>query len=262
MNIVSFPGLNLTFNISQIAISIANIDIYYYAVFIVLGIVISLILASKSKENFGIDFENFLEILIFCLIFGIIGARLYYILFRLDYYLKSPSKIFNIRDGGLAIYGGIIFGAITAYIVCNRKKINVTDFFDYICPYLVLSQAIGRIGNFFNIEAYGKETTNIFRMGIYVENVYKEVHPCFLYEFISCILIFICLRFIQKKRKFKGQILSLYFILYGIIRFFVEGLRIDSLMFFNFKISQIVSIAFIALSVILCLKNKKYRIKE
>lgn len=257
MNSVTFPEFKLIFNISQIAVTIGNFEIYYYAIFIVCGIIISLILASKSKENFGISFENLLEIMIISLIFGVIGARLYYVIFKLDYYIKNFDSILNIRDGGLAIYGGIIFGGFTACMVCKKKRIDIMNFFDYIAPYLVLSQAIGRIGNFFNIEAYGIETSSLFRMGIYSKGTYMEVHPCFLYEFTACILIFIILRVMQKKRVFKGQILSLYLILYGISRFFIEGIRADSLMFLKFKVSQIISIIFVIIGFGLYLKNKK-----
>lgn len=257
MNVITFPGLNLTFNISQIALSIGNVDIYWYAICIVFGIVISLILCSKTKENFEIDFEDLLEILIFSLVFGIIGARLYYVIFKLDYYLNNLSQIFNIRDGGLAIYGGIIFGATTAYIVCKKKQIDVMNFFDYICPYVALSQAIGRWGNFFNLEAYGIETNSFFRMGLISKFGYIEVHPCFLYEFIACLLIFVFLKIMQKRRKFKGQIFSLYLLLYGIVRLFIEGIRSDSLMIYGFRISQIISILFIILAIYLIRKRKK-----
>lgn len=256
MNIVSFPGFGLTFNISQIAFSIGNIKIYWYAVFIVLGIIISLILCSKAKENFGIDFEKFLEVLVFSLVFGVIGARIYYVIFKLEYFIKNPILVLNIRDGGLAIYGGIICGALVAWIICKRKNINIMDFFDYICPYLALSQGIGRIGNFFNVEAYGMQTDNIFRMGIFSEIGYIEVHPCFLYEFLVCIAIFILLLIMQKKRKFQGEIVSLYFILYGFSRFFIEAIRMDSLMLYSLKISQITSIVFIIIGFYLIIKNK------
>lgn len=257
MDLINFPSLNLTLNISKVAFSVGNIDIYWYAICIVLGIVVSLILCSKTKDTFGINFEVLLEIIIYSLVFGLIGARLYYVIFRIDYYMNNLSQIFNVRDGGLAIYGGIICGALTAYIVCKKKRINAIDCFDYICPYLALAQAIGRWGNFFNIEAYGIETNNLFRMGVFSEFGYIEVHPCFLYESIACIMIFILLRIIQKNRKFEGQIVSLYLILYGIVRFIIEGIRSDSLMMFSFKISQIISIIFIIFGIYFISKKKQ-----
>lgn len=265
MNVVTFPEFNVIFHISKVAFSIKNIDIYWYAVCIVFGITMSLILASKTKENFGIDFEDLLEIIVYALILGIIGARLYYVIFKLEYYLSNPTEILNIRDGGLAIYGGIITGIILIYIICKHKKINTMDLFDYICPYVALSQAIGRFGNFFNVEAYGIETNIFTRMGINSNAGYIEVHPCFLYEFIACIIIFFILRIFQKKRMFKGQIFSWYLILYGICRFFIERIRIDSLMLFNLKISQIISILFVILGIVIvqkCRKKSNYAIQK
>lgn len=242
MNLVTFPGLNLEFNVSRIAISFGNLKIYWYAICIVFGIIVSLVLSSRAKEKFEISFEDFLEIMIFSLALGLIGARLYYVLFNLKYYLENPSKIFAISDGGLAIYGGLIAGAITVTLVAKKKNLKVFNFFDFVMPYLALSQAFGRFGNFFNVEAYGTETTNIFRMGINTLEGYKEVHPCFIYEAIGCFIIFIILKFLQKNRKYEGQIFSSYLIFYGIIRFFIEEIRSDSLMFFNLKVSQIISL--------------------
>lgn len=166
MNKIIFPGFNLEFNISPILVKIGNVSIYWYAAFIVFGIVLSLILLYFSKKKYGIKYEDLLEILIFVLIFGILGARLFYVIFNLEYYLKNLGQIFNIQNGGLAIYGGIIVGAITTYIICRIKKIDFLNFCDYIIAYLALCQGIGRLGNFFNIEAYGIVTKSIFRMGI------------------------------------------------------------------------------------------------
>lgn len=262
MNRILFPGLNLEFNLSPIAIEIGNFQIYWYAIFIVSGIILSLILMYFSKNKYNIEYEDLLEILIFVLVFGIIGARIFYVFFNLDYYLKNISQIINIKNGGLAIFGGIIAGFITTYILCKKKGIHIFDFCDYIVPYLALTQGIGRLGNFFNVEAYGRETTSIFRMGIEIYTGYKEVHPCFLYEMISCFIIFVFLKLIQKKQRYKGEILSLYLILYGIIRFCIESLRADSLMFFNIKISMIISLIIIALGLLIYIKDKFCRKRQ
>ena len=192
-----------------------------------------------------------LEIFIYSLIAGIIGARLYYCLFNFKYYLANPTKIFALRDGGLAIYGGVILGSLAAFIISKFKKINFADLMDYISPYLTLTQGIGRIGNFFNVEAYGVETKNIFRMGIFKNGNFIEVHPCFLYEFVACIAIFIVLKFLQKRRKFEFQIFSTYMILYGLTRFFIESIRVDSLYLGNIKISKLISLVFVVIGVII-----------
>jgi phosphatidylglycerol:prolipoprotein diacylglycerol transferase len=257
MNSVSFPGFNLKFEFSKIAFSIFGISIYKYAVCIVLGIVIALILCKFSKEKFNNTFEDVLDIFLFAIFAGIIGARLYFVIFNLKYFLSNPSQILNFRNGGLAIYGGLIVGILTAIIICRKKKIDVLNFLDYVIPFVALAQAIGRWGNFFNIEAYGSQTVSIFRMGIETANGYLEVHPVFLYESISNFLIFIFLRILQKNRKFNGEILLVYCMLYSFVRSFLEGLRIDSLMFFSFRISQILSIFIFIISLIIFYKKIK-----
>lgn len=147
-------------------------------------------------------------------------------------------------------------GAIAIIINCKIRKKDVLNVFDYIIPYVALCQCFGRFGNFFNVEAYGYETTSILRMGIITTQGYMEVHPTFLYESISTFIIFIILRKMQNKREYKGQILLWYGILYSIIRFLIEGMRTDSLMFFYFRISQILSV-FILISSIVILFYKR-----
>lgn len=252
MNIIEFPGINLKLEISQIAFSIFGIDVYYYAICIVTGIIVALILARFSREKFDINFDTVLDNMIIGLIFGIIGARLYFVLFNLEYYSKNILQIFNLRDGGLAIYGGLILGAIIIILNCKKKKIDILNFLDYITPFIAIAQSIGRWGNFFNIEAFGSKTSSFFRMGIVI-NEYIEVHPVFLYESVANFIIFCILRRLQKNRKFKGQILLMYCLLYSGIRTLLESLRIDSLMLFNFRISQILSIIIFFISIfILC----------
>ena len=209
-----------------------------------------LILSRTSKEKFDIKYDTVIEVLIGSMIFGIIGARIYYVLFNLPKYIASPEKIFALRDGGLAIYGGII--AITLFLIvfCKLRKQDFWNLTDYLIPYLALGQCIGRWGNFFNVEAYGKTTTFFLRMGIINKLGYIEVHPVFLYESIATFCIFIILRLMQKNRKFKGQIFFAYFILYGAVRAILEGLRVDSLWLGAFRISQILSIIFLIISLI------------
>lgn len=257
MNLVKFPGLNINLKVPQIAFSVFGIEVYMYAICIVTGIIVAAILCNISKEKFENKFENILDIGIFSLFFGIIGARIYFIIFNLEYYLNNIKEVFNFRDGGLAIYGGLITGILTTIIICKIKKIDILNVLDYVIPFVALAQAIGRWGNFFNVEAYGYETDIFLRMGIFTSDGYIEVHPTFLYESICTILIFFILRKLQKNRKFKGEIFLLYCILYSGIRFFIEGLRIDSLMFYNFRISQILSIIIFLISIIMFYLTKK-----
>ena len=261
MDLIRFPGFNIEFNISRIAFVFFGINIYYYAIYIVLGMLIALILCKFSKQNFGIEFDNVIEIIFFSIILGYIGARAYYILFNLEYYFNNSNKIFNFRDGGLAIYGGIILAGIYIFLKCRKEKIIFLNFCDYIIPFVSLAQSIGRFGNFFNKEAYGYETKSIFRMGLYNNfGKYIEVHPAFLYESLGTFMIFIFLRILQKNRKFSGQILYAYIILYSFIRMFIEGIRIDSLMFGEFRISQILSVIFFVGSSCLMFKESKKNI--
>lgn len=242
MNKINFEGLGLSFKINNILIDINGMKIYWYAFIIVIGIAICLLLCKKDDGKYNIKFDDILMLSLFVLPISIICARLYFVLFKHDYYIQRPVEIFNIRNGGLAIYGGII-GAITTIIVfCKIKKIKTLDMLDFLAPYLALGQAIGRWGNFFNIEAHGTETTSLFRMGIVENGKYIQVHPTFLYESVCTLIIFIVLYIKRNKRNYSGELLCWYFFLYGIARALIEGFRTDSLMLFNIRISQILSI--------------------
>ena len=257
---IRFPGLGIALEANQIALEIAGIKIYSYAFCIVFGIVFAILLAYFSKERFNIKFEFLFETLIQAIITGVIGARIYYVIFNLDYYITYPLQVLNLRNGGLAVYGGLIVGLLLILKKCKEWNVNKLDFLDYIAPFVALAQSIGRWGNFFNQEAYGIETKSIFRMGIETASGYIEVHPVFLYESFATLVIFMILRSLQANRKFRGEIAYLYLFLYSWVRMILEGLRIDSLMFNNFRISQILSVAIFVVSGSLLLKNyTKYR---
>lgn len=242
MEEIIFPGLNFKLNINNVAVNIFGIDIYWYAILIVCAFVVGIILCKKDNGKYEIKFDDILELFVIIIPISIVCARIYFVLFKLDYYIQNPIEIFDMRDGGLAIYGGIIGAVITIILYCKKRKISALDIMDYIVPYLVLGQAIGRWGNFFNIEAHGGETTSIFRMGIIENGQYMEVHPTFLYESVCNLIIFIILYVLKNKRKYKGQMTYLYLALYGVIRAIIEGLRTDSLMIGNFRVSQLLSI--------------------
>ena len=259
MSTVTFPGLKLSFEFSKIAFSILGVPIYKYAICIVLGILIALILCKLNKEKCGIDYGFILENTAIGIFFGTIGARLYFVLFNLEYYMNNLGEILNFRSGGLAIYGGLIFGALAIIINCKIQKKDMLDFFDCIIPYVAIAQCVGRFGNFFNVEAYGYETTSILRMGINTAKGYFEVHPTCLYESVATLIIGIILIVLQRKRRYKGQILLVYGALYGLIRCAIEGLRTDSLMFFDFRVSQILSIMILIISIALLVINNRKR---
>ena len=247
--------------IPEIAFEIFGIPIYWYAILIVSGMALAILLCKLYNGRFGIKFENILDLAVWVLPISIICARLYYVAFSWDYYSANLQNIFRIKDGGLAIYGGLIGGVITITIYCKIKKKNVLDITDYVVPTVALAQAIGRWGNYINIEAYGYETNFPLRMEIIEAGITKYVHPTFLYESICTLAIFIILSFISKKRKFTGEITYLYIILYALARFFIEGLRTDSLMLFNVRISQILSLLlFIVFTGILIYKINKQKL--
>lgn len=257
MKEVIFPGLNLDLFISNIAFKIGNLNIYWYGILITVAMAISIALLKKDDGKYYIKFEEVLYLIVILIPISLIGARLYFVLFKLNYYIENPNKIFSFRDGGLAIYGGIIAGIITTIIYCKVNKIKVLDMLDYIAPYLALSQSIGRWGNFFNVEAHGSLCSNILRMGIFENGIYQEVHPTFLYESIATLAIFIILVIIKNKRKYSGQITYLYLALYAFIRMLIEGLRTDSLMLGNIRVSQLLSLIVLIATVALMIYNNK-----
>lgn len=247
--------------IPRVAFTIGNVDIYWYAIIITFAIIVGFIWAKVNNGKYNIKYDDVFNLSLFMIPIAILSARAYYVIFNLDYYLKSPSEIFNLRNGGIAIYGALIGAVITIIVFCKIKKINMIDLMDYLAPIIPLSQAIGRWGNYINIEAYGCETNSFIKMQIIEKGVTKFVHPTFLYESLGNFILFFILWRISKKRKFKGQIVCLYFIGYSFIRFWVEGLRTDSLMLGSIRISQLLSaILFIVLvisySVIFVKKNR------
>ena len=258
MNIVKFPIFNWTLNINPVAFKIFNIDIYWYAFLIAVSFVIAMIAFKKQDGKYGIKYNDILDLAIFLLPISLIGARLYYVIFNLGYYLNNPMQIFNIRSGGMAIYGGLIAGVITIYFFCKKKKIQLLDLLDYIISYVALGQAIGRWGNFINGESYGTPTNLPWKMGIYQQGVLEYVHPTFLYESICTLIIFLLLIKIGKNKKFKGELTCIYLILYSFARMLIESIRIDSLMLYNFRISQILSlIIFVTFCIIWIINVKK-----
>jgi len=260
---VSFPNLNLYFNINPIAFSFGNINIYWYGILIATAVILGLGLAKLRDKKFGISFDDVEEFVLWTIPVSIIGARLYYVAFSWDLYKDDLLSIFKIWNGGLAIYGGIIGAVLTAIVFCKIKRINLLDLLDYSVPFLALGQAIGRWGNFFNREAYGTKTDSFFRMEVLLNNgEYISVHPTFLYESIGLLFIFALLMLI--KRNFSGQVISEYFLLYGILRTGIEWLRADSLMIGNFKVSLILSVILVIFSSVFLIFNfwKKDKIEE
>ena len=244
--------------IPDVAFEIFGISVYWYGILIVSSMIFAIIWCKLHDGRYEVKFDDLLDLAIVMLPVAIISARIYYVVFSLDYYLDEPSQIFNIKNGGLAIYGGLIGGLLVILIFGKIKKIKILNITDYIIPVVALCQSIGRWGNYINVEAYGYETNLPIKMEIIENGVIKYVHPTFLYESICTLVIFIFLSIISRKRRFEGEITYLYIILYSFSRFLIEGLRTDSLMLFNFRISQILSmVLFIVFSIILIYKKNK-----
>ena len=252
--------------IPRVAFSFMGIEVYWYAILITFAILIGFLWAKIKDGRYNIKFYDVLDLSLFMIPIAIICARLYYVLFNLNYYLNNPTEIFNFRNGGIAIYGALIGGAITIIVFCKKRKINILNLMDYLIPIIPLGQAIGRWGNYINIEAYGSETNLPLKMEIIENGITKYVHPTFLYESVANFILFFILLKVSKNRKFSGQIVSLYLIGYSFIRFFVEGLRTDSLMLGNIRISQLLSIViFVIVTIIYVNKrvfNKKNEVEE
>lgn len=228
--------------LSRVAFSMFGVDIYWYAIFITIAILIGYIWAMVHDGKFKIKYDDVFTLSIFMIPIAVICARIYYVIFSWDYYSSNIEEIFNFRNGGIAIYGALIGAIATIIVFCKIKKIKVVDIFDYLAPIIPLCQAIGRWGNYVNIEAYGTETSGPIKMEIIEDGITKYVHPTFLYESVGNIILFFVLYRLYKNRKFSGQIACAYFIGYAFIRFWVEGLRTDSLMLGNIRISQMLSL--------------------
>lgn len=253
---VLFPGLGLQLELNPIAFTLFGWPIHWYGVIIAAGFLLAVLYCSHISPRFGIKQDDLLDVLIAGVPLGIVGARLYYIIFYLDLFRKADGSLdfgamVRIWDGGLAIYGGVIMAVLVGVVVCRIKKISFFAMADVCVFGLLIGQAVGRWGNFVNVEAYGGETTLPWRMGIveYAANGtarYLEVHPTFLYESLWNIVGLIVLIVIAKRwRKFDGQMFFSYLVWYGVGRGFIEGLRTDSLYFFGtgIRVSQMLGFA-------------------
>ena len=263
MTTIIFPGIHFMAHVSPVAFQIGNISVYWYAIIMVVAMLIAIYGSYQSMKKDGITFDTILDLLLWLLPISLIGARLFYILFSFEKFQTNPWDIFNLKTGGMAIYGGILAGAVVLYFFCKKKKLSFWDILDSIVPYLALGQAIGRWGNFLNQEAYGSATSLPWRMGIIENGIYQEVHPTFLYESLLDFTIFALLLFLRKKRKFSGELSYIYIVLYSFGRIFIENIRTDSLMLGKFRISQILSIFFlVTFCYIFVYKIEKERKKE
>lgn len=277
-NVVNFPGLGLSFELNRVAFTLFGHNIYWYGVIIAFGFLLAVVYCSYTAHWFGVDSELIVDLLIFAVPLSIIGARAYYVIFYLDLYRNADGS-FNwgeaiaIWDGGLAIYGAIIVAVLTVVVFCKIRKVNTFAFLDMGCFGVLIGQIIGRWGNFMNVEAYGGVTDAPWRMSaeriantlwnkglLESEEMYQAilsgelgVHPTFFYESLWNLIGFVLLFILARKwRKVDGQIFFSYVIWYGVGRTVIEGLRTDSLYFFNtgLRSSQLVGILSAAVALV------------
>ncbi len=252
---------------------IGNFGLTWYSLFILTGIILAFIFIRSEAKKFGIKTDFISNLVFWTVIFGLIGARAYYVIFNWNYYSAHLNEIIKIWEGGLAIHGGLLAGLVVIIIYCKKRKVETLRILDIISPYVLLAQGIGRWGNFFNKEAYGVATTyealknmkiipDFVIYGMNINGIYYT--PTFYYEFLWCMLGFIVILIIRKIKYIKlGQQLGIYMMWYSTGRFFIEGLRTDSLMLGYFKMAQLMSIIlFIAGFILIIVEIRKPKLES
>lgn len=283
---VSFPGPGIgPFSMSSTAFTLFGHPVAWYGIIISCAMILAFFYAMSRAKYEGVKSDDLVDLALFLIIFGIIGARLYYVIFKFNDYIATGGSVFqnlgntllnivSVWNGGLAIFGGILAGGVTAYFVARKKKIYYLVILDILSPAVCMAQGIGRWGNFTNGEAYGGETDVFWRMGLkkfsgggQFSN-YFEVHPTFLYESLWCLLGFLIMHIFYKKKKFNGQVFFFYMIWYGLGRAVIEGLRTDSLYLFGsgIRVSQllalVICVAGIVFMTVFSVKNSKKAIDK
>ena len=260
---ISFPMLG-NFSIDPPSyFTVFGRNIYFYGVLIALGFLLAILYCGRRSRDFGIQADDFYDLMLWLIPLSIVGARLYFVLFRLDDYLADPISILKVHEGGLAIYGGVIAGVLCAVFVCRHKKIPLPAMLDLTVLGLLIGQIIGRWGNFMNREAFGAETAIFCRMGLTApDGTTIYVHPTFLYESLWNLACFVFLLFFTKRggRRYDGQCALIYFFWYGLGRAWIEGLRTDSLYIggTGIRVSQLLSLILaLAAGTILLVEGQK-----
>lgn len=280
---IRFPHLGIVLDHVGKSISLFGFEVAFYGMIIGSAILIGFWIAMSEAKRTGQDPENYLDMGIVGVILGIVGARLYYVIFSWDMYKDNLLQIFNLRAGGLAIYGGVIGAAVAVFVCAKWKKLCAPQIFDTIAIALINGQMLGRWGNFFNREAFGEYTDSVFAMQLPLDAVragdvtelmqkhiqvidgvkYIQVHPTFLYESVWCCIVLICLVLYRKHKKFEGELFLLYLFGYGLGRVWIEGLRTDQLLIpgLGFPVSQVLAgVMVIATAVVLIyLRRRKQK---
>lgn len=277
---IRFPHLGIYLPNVGKTISVFGFDIAYYGIIIAIAMIVGISIALHEAKRTGQNQDTYLDLLMLTMLTSVLGARIYYVIFSWDNYKDNLGEILNIRNGGLAIYGGIIAGVITVFIYSKIKKMKFLQIADTVCMGLAAGQIIGRWGNFFNREAFGEYTNNLLAMQLPVSAVreneitsamwnhvvtiggveYIQVHPTFLYEGLWNFMVLLFLFWFRKRKKFEGELFFCYLAGYGSGRFWIESLRTDQLLLpgIHVPVSQMLSavLVIVSLSVIICKRRK------
>lgn len=259
--VISFPMFGDSFAIDPpYAINIGSFSIYFYGIIIACGLLLAIMYGAKNCNRMGLDKDSLFDLVIWGVIFAIIGARAYYCIFNWGAYADNPVKVFSIRDGGLAIYGGIIGATLALYFRCRAKGWSIFPALDLMSFGLLIGQSIGRWGNFFNREAFGYETDIFCRMGLSLNGTTIYVHPTFLYESLWNAAGFIAMHIYSRRHhKYRGEFFLLYVAWYGLGRTLIEGLRSDSLWLIPdvIRVSQLLAALTFIIALVLLIVNMR-----
>ncbi len=284
MNVVAFPALGLEFTLKRVALSIGSLSVTWYGILITLGIILAMVFATTQAKKFGVVSDKLIDVALFGVVGGILGARLYYVAFSWDSYKNDLASIFKTWEGGLAIYGGLIGAILVGIVVVKVNKMKLLPTLDIASLGFLIGQSIGRWGNFVNVEAFGSNTTlpwgmtsaritsylsdasnieALNKLGVTVDAT-APVHPCFLYESLWCALGFLVLFLYSKHRKFDGEIFLMYTAWYGLGRSVIEGLRTDSLLIGSIRVSQLLAILLVVVAIVILIsvRSKKKRLHD
>ena len=283
---ISFPNLGIYLENVGKSIEVFGFEIAFYGIIIGCGVMAGIMMAAREAKVTGQDPEIYYDLALYAVVLSVIGARIYYVIFSWDQYKNDLASIFNIRQGGLAIYGGVIAAVLTVFVYGRVKKLSFAKLADTAVLGLVLGQIIGRWGNFFNREAFGEYTNNLFAMRLPLDAVrssdvtelmmehiemlegtaYIQVHPTFLYESLWNLGVLLILLWWRKKKKFEGEIFLLYLFGYGVGRFWIEGLRTDQLLIpgAGLPVSQVLAAILVIVSavIIFYMRRKKGKLPE
>ena len=239
---ISFPSLGIEINPPQV-LSLGPVDIHLYGLVIALGLMLAAVYGMRRSKEFGLTEDNILDGVLWITPFAIVCARAYYVAFTWEYYSRNPISILYIWEGGLAIYGGVLGAVLGMWVFCRVKKLKFAAVLDLVLLGFLIGQSMGRWGNFFNREAFGAPTDSFFRMGLYntTTGAWEYYHPTFLYESVWNLIGLGLLHVLSKKRRYDGQIALGYAAWYGLGRAFIEGLRMDSLYWGPFRVSQVLA---------------------